>query len=59
MREYAYNNEKIIEWDDRFLTVTEASQQWQYYSAENSEKAALLQSLIIAAKQKIRKKYSD
>ena len=59
MREEAYNTEKIISWDGDLITVTEASQKWQYYAAEGSEKANALQSLIAEAKAEIRAKYPD
>ena len=58
-REEAYNNEKIIEWDGSMITVTEASQLWQYYSAEGSPKADELTVLIAQAKETIRAKYPD
>ena len=59
MRENAYNIEKIILWDDSYITVTEASQLWQYYAAEGSLKANILQELIANAKMEIRLKYPD
>lgn len=59
-REAAYNTEKIIDWEGEQLTVTEAAQLWQYYSAEgDSEKAEALTALISEAKQAIREKYPD
>ena len=59
-REEAYNTEKIIEWDGEMITVTEASQLWQYYSAEgNTEKSSMLTALIAEAKETIRAKYPD
>ena len=52
--------EKIIEWDGKMITVTEASQLWQYYSAEgNTEKSSMLTALIAEAKETIRAKYPD
>ena len=45
-REEAYNTEKIIERNGAMITVTEASQLWQYYSAEGSPKADELTVLI-------------
>ena len=52
--------EKIIEWDGKMITVTEASQLWQYYSAEkDTEKTELLSQLVIEAKTKIREQYPD
>ena len=58
-REQAYNSERIIEWDGDMITVTEASQKWQYYAAEGSDKANELTMLIAQAKQSIREKYPD
>ena len=58
-REDAYNTEQVVEWEGTTLTITEAAQKWQYYAAEGSEKAAELQTLIAAAKEKIREKYPD
>ena len=52
--------EKIIEWDGKMITVTEASQLWQYYSVEkDTEKTELLSQLVIEAKTKIREQYPD
>lgn len=59
MRENAYNTEMIILWDDNYITVTKASQLWQYYAAEGSLKASILQELIADAKMDIRLKYPD
>ena len=58
-REYLYNTEKSIEWEGEKLTVTAASNLWQYYAAEGSAKAYNIQSLIIDAKADIRKRYPD
>ena len=58
-REDAYNTEQVVEWEGAALTITEAAQKWQYYAAEGSEKAAELQTLIAAAKEKIREKYPE
>lgn len=58
-RENAYNNDKIIEWENEMITITEASLKWQYYSAEGSEKAQQLTNLIVEAKNKIREQYPD
>lgn len=58
-REQAYNIDKIISWNNEMITVTEASQLWQYYAAEGSEKATELQTLIAEAKVKIREQYPD
>ena len=59
MRENAYNSDKIISWAGEMITVTEASQQWQYYAAEGSEKVTELQILISEAKASIREQYPD
>ena len=59
LRDQAYNSQKIILWDNKLLTVTEAATQWSYYAAENSEKASQLTELIIEAKTKIREMYPD
>ena len=58
-REEAYNTEKIIEWEGKLLTVTEAAQLWQYYAAEGNDKATTLTGLIAEAKAAIREKYPD
>jgi hypothetical protein len=58
-REEAYNTQALIEWDGELLTVTQASQKWQYYAAEGNSKADLLQTLIATAKQIIREQYPD
>lgn len=59
LREQAYNTEEIIEWKGRLITVTEASQQWQYYASEGSSNADDLRALISAAKATIREKHPD
>lgn len=59
LREQAYNTEAIIEWDGKYITVTEAATLWQYYAAEGSEKATELTALIAAAKATIREQYPD
>lgn len=59
LREEAYNTEKCISWEDKMITVTEASQKWQYYAAEGSSLADELQVLIAAAKLNIRERYPD
>ena len=59
-RENSYNTEKVIEWGGEMLTVTEASQKWQYYAAEgNTAKTDELTTLIAAAKETIRQQYPD
>ena len=59
LREEAYNTEKLIDFNNQSLTVTEASQLWQYYAAEGSSKTNELQVLISSAKSSIREKYPD
>ena len=60
LRENAYNTEKVIAWDGEMLTVTEASQKWQYYAAEgDTAKTDELTALIAEAKAKIREQYPD
>ena len=59
LREQAYNTEKLVDFNSQSLTVTEASQLWQYYAAEGSDKANELQVLISNAKTSIREKYPD
>ena len=59
-REEAYNTQAIIPWDGEMLTVTQASQKWQYYAAEgNTTKTDELTALIAEAKTKIREQYPD
>lgn len=58
-REKAYNEERLIEWNGDMLTVTEAATLWQYYAAEGSEKAQMLTTLIVKAKEAIRGKYPE
>ena len=60
LRENEYNTKKVVEWDGAILTVTEASNKWQYYSAEgNTEKANKLVEIIAEAKASIREQYPD
>ena len=60
LREEAYNTQTIIAWDGDMLTVTEASQKWQYYAAEgNTAKTDELTALIAEAKSSIREQYPD
>ena len=60
LREEAYNTQEIIEWDGKNITVTQASELWNYYSAEgNTEKANQLTSLISTAKSEIRQQFPD
>lgn len=59
-REEAYNTQAIIPWDSEMLTVTEASQKWQYYAAEgNTAKTEELTELIAEAKASIREQLPD
>ena len=60
LREEAYNTQAIISWNGEMLTVTEASQKWQYYAAEgNTAKTDALTALIAEAKASIREQYPD
>ena len=60
LREEAYNAQNIIKWNGEMLTVTQAANLWQYYSAEgNTEKASKLTELIAEAKASIRDQYPD
>ena len=60
LREEAYNTQAVIPWDSDMLTVTEASQKWQYYAAEgNTAKTDALTALIAEAKASIREQYPD
>ena len=58
-REEAYNTDAIIEWDGGNITVTEAAQLWQYYSAEGNPKSYELTALIAKAKDEIREQHPD
>lgn len=60
LREEAYNTQTTISFDGELLTVTQASQKWQYYAAEgNTIKPNELTELIAEAKAKIREQYPD
>ena len=59
LREIAYNEEEVVEWDGGMVTVTQAAQLWQYYAAEGSPKAEQLTALIAAAKAEIRERIHD
>lgn len=60
LRENAYNTKAIIAWDGEMLTVTQASQKWQYYAAEgNIAKTDELTALIAEAKSSIREQFPD
>lgn len=60
LREEAYNTHAVIPWDSEMLTVTEASQKWQYYAAEgNTAKTDELTALIAEAKARIREQLPD
>ena len=59
LREDIYNTEPIIDWNGSKLTVTEASTLWQYYAAEGSAQADVLQKLIASAKAEIRERFPD
>ena len=59
-RENAYNTKPYVAWDNTMLTVTEASQKWQYYAAEgDTTKTDELTALIAEAKETIRNLYPD
>ena len=59
-REEAYNTQAIISFGGEMLTVTEASQKWQYYAAEgNTAKMDELTALIAEAKASIREQFPD
>ena len=59
-REEAYNTQPVIEWGGEMLTVTQASQKWQYYAAEgDTEQATALTTLIAEAKKEIRAQWPD
>ena len=60
LREEAYNTQAIISFGGEMLTVTQASQKWQYYAAEgNTAKTDALTALIADAKASIREQYPD
>ena len=60
LRENAYNTQAIISFGGEMLTVTQASQKWQYYAAEgNTVKTDALTTLIADAKASIREQYPD
>ena len=60
LREEAYNTQAIISFGGEMLTVTQASQKWQYYAAEgNTAKTDELTALIAEAKASIREQYPD
>ena len=60
LRENAYNTKSIISFGGKMLTVTQASQKWQYYAAEgNTDKTDELTALIAEAKASIREQYPD
>lgn len=58
-RENAYNNDKIIEWENNLITVDEANKIYYNYFVENNPKAEEIQILIIAAKSDIREMYPN
>ena len=59
-REEAYNTQAIISFGGEILTVTQASQKWQYYAAEgNTAKMDELTALIAEAKASIREQFPD
>ena len=59
-REEAYNTQAVISFESEMLTVTQASQKWQYYAAEgNTAKTDELTALISEAKASIREQFPD
>lgn len=59
-REECYRTERIIEWDNRMLTVDEAEDLFGKYFAEgNQEIYESLRTLIAQAKASIREHYPD
>lgn len=59
-REESYNTQAIISFGGEMLTVTQASQKWQYYAAEgNTAKTDELTELIAEAKASIREQLPD
>ena len=59
-REEAYNTQAVISFEGEMLTVTQASQKWQYYAAEgNTAKTDELTALIAEAKASIREQFPD
>lgn len=59
LREGAYANDQVIEWDNQMITVDEANVIFLRYFAENDTKASAIQALIISAKASIRELYPD
>ena len=60
LREEAYNTRTIISFGGEMLTVTQASQKWQYYAAEgNTTKTDELTALIAEAKSSIREQFPE
>ena len=59
LREKTYNTQTIISFGGE-ITVTQASQKWQYYAAEgDTDKTDALTALIAEAKASIREQYPD
>lgn len=58
-REREYQSNPIIVWQGQNITVDQANLVYLQYSAEGSQKAAEIQTLIIAAKESIRQLYPD
>lgn len=59
LRESAYANDQVIEWDNQMITVDEANVIFLRYFAENDAKASAIQALIISAKASIRELFPD
>lgn len=66
IREYYYQHLRLkrdttplLEWEDENLTVDEAAIKYTAYFAEGSDKAEILQKLIVAAKEYVRQLCPD
>lgn len=61
LREQAYQNDKIIEWQGEMLTCDEArlNRMSAYYYSGQTEKLGQLQELWMAARESIQLKYPD
>lgn len=61
LREQAYQNDKIIEWQGEMLTCDEArlDRMSVYYFSGQTEKVAALQELWLDARESIQLKYPD
>lgn len=59
LRERAYINEKKITWEEKKITVDEATKLYLAYFTEGNQEADLIRPKIIEAKQSIRVQYPD